>query len=87
MPFYKKMSLLTYIFLHYVCIWHALLGHAHKKYGRGLTGRAGCRQTEVQTEQTDKQTDDLCLLRQRIGEHLITWRPLHVVHSMYIAYR
>jgi len=33
--------------------------------GRGLKGRAGCRQKEVQA---DKQTDDLCLLRQRIGE-------------------
>jgi len=37
--------------------------------GRGLKGRAECRQTEVQTKrQTDKQTDDLSRLRQRIGE-------------------
>jgi len=33
--------------------------------GRGLKGRAGCRQTEVQT---NKQKDDLWVLRQRIGE-------------------
>jgi len=41
-------------------------------YGRGLKGRAGCRKTEVQTSrQADRQTDDLCLLSQRIGEHVI----------------
>jgi len=34
-------------------------------YGRGLKGRAGCRQTEVQT---NRQTDDLSRLRQRIGD-------------------
>jgi len=34
-------------------------------YGRGLKGHAGCRQTEVQT---NRQTDDLSRLRQRIGE-------------------
>jgi len=35
----------------------------------GLKGCAGCRQTELQADrQTSKQTDDLCLLRQRIGE-------------------
>jgi len=34
-------------------------------YGRGLKGGAGCRQTEVQT---NKQTDEVSVLRQWIGE-------------------
>jgi len=59
MLIYIKNSLLIYIF--YGLGLEGRAGYSR----RGLKGRAGCRQTEVQT---DRQTDDLCLLRQRIAE-------------------
>jgi len=51
--------------------------------GRALQGRAGCRQTEVQTNRQTKsrtyaknwRTDNLCLLRQRIGEQSLGPTP------------
>jgi len=53
MLIFKKMSILTYIL--YNELRFSLLFYFF--CGRGLNGRAGCRQTEVQTyKQTNRQT-------------------------------